>query len=158
MRWITKRTVVILVAGATGLGYLSWRYVHTPRRMALSSLSELERVLGLSSKSFSQDSDPILNRVSIPEAFQRRSPREQAEFLRKALKDEVSPEGIAALKKQGRFGSLLEIFPEKGPIWAKQMGVDPMACVAFASGEIPMQAEVVLLTKGYKIVRCNNVR
>ncbi len=53
------------------------------------------------------------------------------EFLTKALRDEISAEGIGALKKDGAFGPLRKMFPTEAETWANQAGVKAEDCVAF---------------------------
>ncbi|MEI7731822.1 MAG: hypothetical protein WCO56_19780 [Verrucomicrobiota bacterium] len=100
-----------------------------------------------------------------------RTPSEQSEFLRKALADEVTPEGIEKLKSQGQFGALTNLFPKEASGWAKQAGVRPEECLAWRRDDpTGFRAEVVVCTNAmfsprpgmninsYRIVRCNNVR
>jgi hypothetical protein len=85
---------------------------------------------------------------------------EQTEFLTKALRDEISPEGLAVLRREGKFGALTDLFPQEAKTWAAQAGVKPEDCVAFRMERDNIRAEVVLVREGevYRVVRCNNVK
>ena len=102
----------------------------------------------------------ILERVLVPAALAGRTAREQADFVRKALRDEVSAEGIDLLKETGSFGPLAEVFPGKADRWADLFGVNPTNCVAFRADRDGFRAEVVLLREdgGLRVLRCNNVK
>ncbi len=95
---------------------------------------------------------------------------EQAEFLTKALADEISPEGLAVLQREGSFGPLATVFAAEAEGWAKQGGVKVEDCVAFKLERNGLRAEVVLaagtplaprlspLATSMRILRCNNVK
>ncbi len=55
----------------------------------------------------------------------------QANFMSKALQNEVTEEGLRLLRRDGRFGPLQELFPEGGARWADAAGVNLDDCVAF---------------------------
>ena len=143
--------------------FWAWRWKQDePRRYSLASLERLDAALHSNSPS------ALLDTLVMPAALQGRTAAEQTEFLRKALNDEISPEGLAVLKKEGRFGALTNLFPAEGAAWAAQAGVKPEDCVAFRLDRTKgFRAEVVLarfqapgspLPATYRIVRCNNVR
>lgn len=102
----------------------------------------------------------------LPFALQGRTDAEQTEFLRKALADEISPAGLAVLKRDGQFGPLTNIFPAEAATWTQQAGVNVGDCVAFKLERNGVRAEVVLVGEGsrgdakttFRIVRCNNVK
>lgn len=156
-----KKALQLLATGFIVAGVLFvWRQ-GTARRESLSVLNQLEAGLAES------NSDTLHQSMVMPAALQGRSMPEQTQFLRKALLDELSPEGLAALKKHGRFGILTKIFPDEAEAWANQAGVAPDNCVAFRMERNGHRAEVVLVeTAGsspntesyYRIVRVNNVR
>lgn len=139
-------------------------YVHSrldqPRRDCCTALVRLDRALRLS------DANVLPTLVVLPTSLQAHSPAERAEFTRKALQGEISAAGLAMLRKEGRFGPLLEIFPEEGARWAAQAGVRPEDCRAFRLQRNGLRAEVVLVaepaTPGqvsgtFRVLRCNNV-
>jgi len=110
----------------------------------------------------------LLDRLVLPSALASKTPAEQSEFIRKALRDELSPDGIALLKKRARFGPLLELFPHEATNWAAQAGVEVTNCVAFRLDRPDgLRAEVVLVTQSairnpqsateYRLLRVNNV-
>lgn len=108
----------------------------------------------------SGDADALLKTVVLPAALSGRTAAEQAEFLTKALRDEISSEGLAVLRKHGKFGRLPELFPAEAAAWAAQAGVNPEHCVAFRLDRDDLRVEVVLVRAGdvYRVVRCNNVK
>jgi hypothetical protein len=93
-------------------------------------------------------------------------------FIRKALRDEISPEGLVLLKKEGTFGPLTTVFPKEATNWAAQAGVKPEDCLAFRLDRTnSLRAEVVLarvpdsppatrasLLPSFRILRCNDVK
>ncbi len=148
--------LLLIVAGGVWL----WWKKDEPRRTALAPLQNLANALHRG------DSTKLLEAVSIPEAIRGRTTAEQAEFLNKALRDEISPEGLKVLRREGEFGSLTNLFPAEAKIWAEQAGVNPEDCVAFKLERNGLRAEVVLAydsalrapNSALKIVRCNNVK
>lgn len=102
----------------------------------------------------------MLQTVMLPQALRGRTVSEQAEFLSKALRNEISPEGLAVLRREGKFGSLTNLFPAEARAWAEQAGVKPEDCVAFRMERDSIRAEVVLVREdeAYRVVRCNNVK
>lgn len=98
--------------------------------------------------------------VTIPVAYRQRTDQEQEDFIRKALRDEISAEGLDVMREIGEFGPLREIFPAKAEDWTSPLGISPDDCVAFRATKGGVQAELVLFVAGEqpRIVRCNNVR
>ncbi|MBI4327376.1 MAG: hypothetical protein HY674_19245 [Chloroflexi bacterium] len=106
----------------------------------------------------------------MPSAISSRTVPEQIEFITKALRDEISPEGIEMLRKRGQFGPLKDLFPIEAGGWAKQAGVGVEDCVAFKMERNGLRAEVVLMKPStlnsqpstaeahFRILRCNNVK
>jgi len=125
-----------------------------PRRAAFHSLEQFAAALETG------DSASLLNEIAPPQAIHGRTAAEQTEFLQKALRDEVSADGLQALKKDGVFGPAKELFPAEAANWAKQAGVRLEDCVAFKLERDGLRTEVVLVRDGqkYRIVRCNNVK
>lgn len=152
--------LALILAAAGGLGWWRW-HEDAPKRTALQATEHFAQAL------FARDSQALLQAVALPIALQDRTAPEQAEFLLKALRDEVSAEGLAVLRRRGKFGPLATIFPAEAKQWAAQAGVQVEDCVAFRLDQSPGHcAEVVLLlspnsnpcpSTSYKIVRCNNV-
>jgi hypothetical protein len=124
-----------------------------PRRRAIQTLGGLDTALRTGNAA------DLLKTICIPAAIQGRTATEQAQFLTKALADEISPEGLAVLQKDGAFGSLTNIFPAEAARWSAQAGAKPEDCVAFRMERAGIRAEVVLQRAGqtFRIVRCNNV-
>ena len=132
-----------------------------PRRLAIQTLSQLDTALRTG------NSPDLLKLICTPAAIQGRTAPEQAEFLTKALADEISPEGLAVLQREGSFGPLTNLFPVEAAQWAKQAGVKPEDCVAFKLERNGLRAEVVLArpstlnsqpSTGFRVLRCNNVK
>lgn len=108
----------------------------------------------------SSDSKLLLKLVAVPQAVRGKTPQEQAEFIRKALNNEISEDGLRVIASQGSFGPLSGVFPAEGTAWARQAGVNPDDCVALKCSNRGLKAEVVLEVHGetYRVVRCNNVK
>ena len=134
------------------LGY-SWKR-NEPKRRSVQALRVFRAALD------SPDSERLLKLVAAPQAVQGKTHQEQAEFIRKALNNEISEDGLRMIAKQGSFGPLSEVFPVEGQAWAKQAGVNPDDCVALKCSNRGLKAEVVLEVHGetYRVVRCNNVK
>ncbi|MSU57234.1 MAG: hypothetical protein EXS35_03465 [Pedosphaera sp.] len=155
-RIIALLAVLVLVGGA--LRYF-WRQAE-PRRNSFHTLQQFNHALA------SGDTPQLLALVSQPAALQGRTSAEQSEFLVKALRDEISVEGLAVLQRDGAFGSLTNIFPAEAKTWSNQAGVKPEDCVAFKLERNGIRAEVVLVQNPdrgtqnaeLRIVRCNNVK
>ena len=165
---ITKLALSAALAVALAGGALIWWHWQqgAPKRAALAVVEVLASAL--------EDASALerpLQFLVLPQALQSRTPAEQAEFIRKALRDELSPEGLAVLKKQGAFGPLLEVFPQEATNWVAQAGVKPEDCVAFKLERNGQRSEVVLARApgsplavrpsslpSYRIVRVNNVK
>jgi hypothetical protein len=145
-------------------GFLWWRWRQDePRRHCLASLQQLDVAL------HSANAASVLELIVQPAALQARTPGEQAEFIRKALRDELSRDGIDALQKNARFGLLKELFPQEAQAWAGQADVPADQCLAFRfDRQDGLRAEVVLARPsgnqhpasgiGYRILRLNNVK
>jgi len=155
------RVIGVLVGLLLLLGGLAW-YFHNagvPRRQAIQTLTALTDSLQAG------DSVRLLQTVTLPAALQDRTSAEQFEFLAKALRDEVTPEGLELLSREAEFGQLNELFPQDGVRWAEQAGVRPEDCVAFKLDRNGLRTEVVLAKdssprappNSFKIIRCNNV-
>ena len=135
-RWPTVLGLLCVVLLA---GFYWWQWKQDePRRRSLACLAELDTAL------HSSDPSTLLDLIALPSALQGRTRPEQTEFLTKALRDEVSAEGLAVLKREGTFGPLTNIFPAEAEAWAKQAGVKPEDCVAFKMEKNGLRAEVVL--------------
>lgn len=161
--------VTTVLAGA-GV-FLLWQHGQ-PRRIALQPVARLAFVLT------NPRGSELLDAVVLPSAVRGRTPAEQTEFLTKALTDELSVEGVVALKRHAQFGPLKSIFPDEAAAWCQQAGVNVDDCVAFKLDRNGLRAEVVLVkrstlnspaatererggqhsTASYGIVRCNNVK
>ena len=160
-----KATLIVILAALLLLavaGYLWMR--DAPRRTSLATLARLDHALHGGSTL------DLFDLIVLPAAVRGQSRSEQCEFLFKSLNDEISPEGLAALRKQGDYGPLRQIFPAEAEGWARQAGVNPDECVAFKMERRGLHAEVVLLHRPesetrstgdqaeYRILRLNNVR
>ena len=98
--------------------------------------------------------------VAMPAVYRQRTIQEQDDFIRKALKDEISEDGLRTLVEIGDYGQLREMFPAQAEAWTKPHGINPGECVAFRASRGNLHVELVLhvTQSGYRIVRCNNVR
>jgi hypothetical protein len=156
--------VLIFIAIALVASGLFWWHLGAPRRESLATLAKLEQALHAGGRA------ELLDLVVIPANVRGYTSPEQSEFLAKALTDEISPEGLAVLRKEGRYGQLREVFPAEAEDWASHAGVMADDCVAFRLERNGIRAEVVLLkqakpavpgrlrTAPYLIVRVNNVK
>jgi hypothetical protein len=144
-------TTIILGFTACFL-WLKWKH-DEPRRHSLDALQNLRAAIA-------SNSAAILDVVVLPQAIAGQTSAEQIEFLDKALQDEISAEGIAALKRHGAFGPLKNLFPQEAGRWAEMAGVEVDNCVAFRMERGGIRAEVVLASakNSYRVVRCDNVR
>jgi len=153
---LKTRFISFGVALAIAVALLMWfRWQHdAPRRNCFNTLQILAAAL------ISGNADALLQSVVLPASVSGRTPAEQTEFLAKALRDEISAEGLAVLRREGQFGSLTNLFPDEAKAWAQQAGVKPEDCVAFRMERGSIRAEVVLVCEGetYRVVRCNNVK
>lgn len=156
--WAICTGVVLLIAG--GFCWLRWKEGE-PRRCALQIVGRLEAALRTG------NSADLLGTVCLPAAVQGRTAPEQAEFLRKALQDEISAEGLVVLGRDGEFGPLPTLYPTEAKRWADQAGVNPEDCIAFKLERNGLRAEVVLArpstldsqpATGFRVLRCNNVK
>ncbi len=142
------------VAGLVLIGAWLWRKHEQPRQTALRRISLFASAL----------TDPkgteLLEHAILPAAIRALTPSEQVEFLRKALRDEISLEGVQALDRHAQFGGLKSVFPSEADTWSSLAGVRADDCVAFRMERGGVRAEVILLHQGgiYRIVRCNNVK
>lgn len=158
-----KTGIVLVAVALLGTGFYWWKH-GAPRRQALEALNGFQTALNSSAP------EALLRVIVSPSSVRDRTAAEQAEFLRKALRDEISPEGLAVLKRDGQFGPLTNIFPAEAEAWSRQAGVSPENCVAFKLERNGLRAEVVLRKPStfnpqpsagdppYRIVRVNNVK
>ena len=134
------------------MAFLFWQRGE-PRRVASHTLSKLSSALA------NPNGLELLETIVLPAAFRDRTHAEQQEFVAKALTDEISPEGVRALRR-AEFGALKSVFPKEAVIWCQQAAVNVDDCVAFKMERAGIRAEVVLVREGqtYRVVRCNNVK
>jgi hypothetical protein len=152
--------VVALLLVVAGVLWLRWQE-GLPRRQALQTLARLDNALRTG------NSADLLTVICLPAAVQGRTAPEQAQFLTKALADEISPEGLTVLQGEGAFGPLTNLFPVEAEAWAKEAGVKAQDCLAFKLERNGLRAEVVLArpstlnsqpSTGFRVLRCNNVK
>ena len=151
-----KKMLVFVLVGIAVFGIvISVYYKSTePQRNAINLA--LDVCVQLNSAS---DGD-LLKKVALPPAYKNRTDVEKLEFMRKALRNEISKEGLKRLRRKGEFGPLLEIFPENGKEWAAKAGVSPESCVAYRLEKGEFDAQLVICTSMVpnRIVRVNNIR
>lgn len=105
------------------------------------------------------DHEQLLRTIVAPSHLARFTDAEVADFLGKALSDEVSPEGLEVMRREAQFGRLTELFPEEGPRWAQSAGVRVEDCVAFRLEKLGVVAEIGIVTSpAARVIRLNNVR
>lgn len=144
---------IVATVLAVSSGILFWQHGQ-PRRVALQEVSKLADNLA------NQHGSELLETIVMPAAIRSQTPAEQQEFLTKALAEEISPEGVLALKHHAQFGLAKSIFPDEYANWCQQAGVDADNCVAFKMERAGIRAEILLVREGqtYRVVRCNNVK
>lgn len=157
----TRRPVALLILLVVGAGVATYCWKQgEPRRNSIQTLRQFDRVLSFGGGA------PLLDLILQPTALQGRTLAEQSEFLVKALRDEISVEGLAVLQRDGDYGSLTNIFPAEAKTWSNQAGVNAEDCVALKLERNGLRAEVVLVRiadsnnqiANLRIVRCNNVK
>jgi hypothetical protein len=133
-------------------------------RVSIESLQRLDQALQTGS------GPALLENLVLGPALNSRTPAEQIEFVSKALRDEISAEGLKVLSREGQFGPLTNVFPQEASAWAAQAGVRPEDCMAFRLERNGQRAEVVLarnpslqpsasgLQASFRILRVNNVK
>ena len=151
--------ILVIVATVLGLGWWA-RQPRAPQREALAAVRRLATALNGSASA-----EQTLQLLSLPPALRGRTSAEQVEFIRKALRDEISEGGVSALQRYGQFGPLKQLFPQQADAWATQAGVQVDDCVAFKLERNGQLAEVVLVRDSgldgppvLRVVRVNNVK
>ncbi len=133
--------------------WLSLKQRPSARNDAEVALNRLEQAVS------SADGKALLDLLVVPASVRDRTQSEQTEFVRKALQDEVSAEGVRVLAKEGVFGPLGTVFSNEAARWAGQAGVAVPDCVAFRMEKNGVVAEVAIATNGTpRLIRCNNVK
>jgi len=151
--------VAFAIILAMGVIYFVFKPCNLPKINRVRK--DADKILyNLSHQIAESDQEMILKSVLVPKSMESRTPQEQGNLLIRNLKGEVSYEGIQLLLAKGKFGPLIEIFPQKGPKWARTAGVDSEQCVAYRLDKDNATAEVVFVKENdqYKIVRCNDVK
>lgn len=147
---------LLLGAFVLAAGVVWWRIGMTrsaAKNQARGVLEQINQALGLS------NGKELLKSICVPLAVRGRTEMEQMEFVRKALADEVSAEGVQALARDGVFGPLGTVFSNEAARWAGQVGVSVSECVAFRMEKNGVVAEVAIATNGMpRVIRCNNVK
>lgn len=92
MRRVCYSAIVVGLLIAAAVALVMWhRWANkAPHRQAAAVLSTLDQELRRS------NDQGLLNLLAMPPAMAGRTVSEQAEFVRKALGHEISPEGLAA--------------------------------------------------------------
>jgi hypothetical protein len=151
-----KRQLVVTVIAIilAGVGSIWFWHQNQPRRDALQSISILASDL------VQPRGSELLDLILMPATIRSQTPAEQQEFLTKALADEISPNGVLALKQHAQFGPVKQVFPAEAANWCQQAGINADDCVAFKMERAGIRAEVLLVHEGetYRVVRCNNVK
>jgi len=142
-------TVVALIT----IAILILRPRETPKRKVVSVLERLDHAIRTG------DANDLLATIVPPSAVAERSATEQMDFLQKALREEISEDGIRAVASDGRFGPLSVVFSNEANRWAAAAGVKGSDCAAFRLARNGLVAEVVILTNSptWRVIRCNNV-
>jgi len=156
-KWIWSAGLLMFLVAAV----VVWRWRQdAPRRACLDTAAQLQTAIQ------SGDTAKLLQTVALPEALLGRTEAEQSEFLRKALAEELSPEGLVLLQRKGAFGPLQEVLPAEAQDWAAKAGVRVADCVAFRLEHGGGRACRTRLgqtinsqpSTAPRILRCNNVK
>ena len=94
--------------------------------------------------------------VNFMQPFPNMKPGEMEKALANFQdRGEISAKGILILKEKGKFGELLDVFPERAKTFAKNAGVDAAACYALSLDD----AEVVGFWNGksFHLIRLDDV-
>jgi hypothetical protein len=148
-------TALFLLAAGMSAAWWYWNsQKSSPDRAA--TLDVLQR-LDVSLKD--ANGDPA-DWIMPPTVAEGKSPAEYDRWIREVLYEEISPEGLAVLKEEARFGPLLDLFPEQAEAWTSPYSIPAAECLAFRMERSGITAEVVVAPyKGsYKIIRCNNIK
>lgn len=104
-------------------------------------------------------SSGLVSMVSLPASLSVKTEQEQSDFILRALRDEVSSEGMAVMRREAQFGSLEQVFPEDALLWASNAGVRSVDCVAFRLEKNGLRAEIAIATNPVpRVIRINDVR
>ena len=147
--------MIVMMAGISFVfAWKQWKAAR-PKRMAIQYLDRFSEMVTAKSV----EGNPC-EMVLLPSVYRQRTIQEQNDFVRKALTDEISEEGVRVITSKGEFGTLREIFPMEAESWTKPHGINPDECVAFKAFRGGIRGELVLQMHGadYRIVRCNNIR
>lgn len=152
-----KLTIVLLSLGIAAVIVL---YALRPVKPLAESYPATQFLVAFEADLGRNDSKAFLQKVALPATLRDRTQQEQAEFVAKAFRDEISPAGITALMSQGQHGPLRLIFPGEAEKWASVAGVRVDDCMAYRAEKNGIHAELVIATNGssWKIVRLNNVK
>ena len=153
MKKIFTTMLLLILVIASILLILRWDKTK-PRRDAVRF------VHGVYEQLFTANDADVLNKIVLPSSYNTRTDTEKIDFLRKALRDEISEEGLRRIAKEGEFGALLDIFPETGNEWASKAGVGAGDCVAFRLERNGIRSELVVYvgTTPNRMVRANNIK
>jgi len=94
----------------------------------------------------------VTSLVAFPGMTDEQMQKAVAGFVEKR---EVSAEGIAVLEAKGRYGPLLEVFPDRGENFAKKAGVDAATCYAMALDVAEVAAHWD--GKAFRLIRLDDV-
>lgn len=123
------------------------RTSHEPTRDAvISLLNEFHRAL------LDEDFDAATELYLAPTGTEDDIAKAVPEWIDRK---EISAEGIRTLEREGHFGPLLEVFPEKGPYWAKSVGLSPETMWGLRLG--PGEVAVAITGGKMRIVRLDEV-
>ncbi|MBN2563472.1 MAG: hypothetical protein JXQ75_21345 [Phycisphaerae bacterium] len=79
-----------------------------PRLCATDVLVQLDKAIREPA-----NSERLPAQIVLPPSVATRTIAEQVDFARKALRDEISHEGIEALRQHAQFGQALDVFPDQ---------------------------------------------
>lgn len=150
--------LVLLIVALLACAVLVWRSPWFKRR-PMAEWRALDVSAALVEAVAGGTGTGVTSLVVLPAGLADHSVQEKSDFILRALRDEVSVEGLAVMRREATFGSLAKVFPEDAQIWSSSSGVRADDCVAFRLEKNGIRAEIALVTNPtYRVIRVNNVR
>ena len=152
-KWLIGLIALGMIAAAA-----SWR-IGCLRHRSQEEWKALETASALVGAIVAGGSTQVVSMVALPAGLASGTEQQQFDFILRALRDEVSIDGMAVMRREARFGRLADIFPEDAQAWSSNAGVRVEDCVAFRLEKNGLRSEIVIATNpARRVVRINDVR
>lgn len=149
--------LLVVVFGAI-TGFLTWRSGWFRHRPA-DEWAALDAASAMVDAVVQGNGSGLVSRIALPPNLVSRTEQEQSDFLLRALRDEVSIEGLAVMRREAKFGRLADVFPEEAQTWASNARVRVEDSIAFRLEKNGLRAEIAIVTNPIpRVIRINNVR